>query len=146
VTYYSGNSPQQNEEAKKVFLDMGNNITYLIATPASAGTGQNLQGPDRHVIYYSHTDNAIDFWQSRDRTHRIGVDYSVPYTYIIGIGSEDRKVMRRTLKKESIHNMATQDFKGWLEENNETPLTDLFEVGQPSEDDEMRNALNHGDL
>jgi hypothetical protein len=146
VTYYSGNSPQQNEESKKVFLDMGNNITYFIATPASAGTGQNLQGPDRHVIYYSHTDNAIDFWQSRDRTHRIGVDYSVPYTYIIGIGSEDRNVMRRTLKKESIHNMATQDLKEWLKESDETPLTDLFEVGQPSEDDEMRNALNYGDL
>jgi hypothetical protein len=42
--------------------------------------------------------------------------------------------------------MATQDLKEWLEESDETPLTDLFGVGQPSEDDEMRNALNYGDL
>jgi len=64
----------------------------LIANPASAGHGITLT-ESANVIYYSRTWNLEHYWQSQDRTHRIGQSSSVLYTNLIALGTIEEKVL-----------------------------------------------------
>lgn len=47
----------------------------------------------RHAIYYSLGYSATDYWQSRDRIHRIGQDRACFYHIIEAVGSDDATVL-----------------------------------------------------
>jgi SNF2 family DNA or RNA helicase len=67
-------------------------VKVLIANPASAGHGITLT-ESANVIYYSRTWNLEHYWQSQDRTHRIGQTSSVLYTNLIALGTIEEKVL-----------------------------------------------------
>ena len=110
ATYYGATSDKQRSAAIQDFLN-GPEMSVLVANPASAGTGLNLQGSCNRVLYYSNSFNAIDRWQSEDRVHRIGTVGTVQYTDLVGKGSPDRYIMRNLRSKKSISDLALGDIQ-----------------------------------
>lgn len=86
-------------------------MDILVATPKSCGVGLNLQTPKcQNAIYYSHSDNFIDYEQSEDRIHRIGSvgDYII-YHHMVAIGGIDAKILRNLKNKKSFSSMVLGD-------------------------------------
>ena len=72
-------------------------VRYLIAHPACAGHGLTFTNC-AYNIYASLSYSLETYWQSRDRTHRIGQDRSVTYVHLICPETIDEallKVLRR---------------------------------------------------
>lgn len=117
VTYYGATSAGDRERAKSRWLDPKSGIDYFISNPAAGGTGLNLQGDCRTVVYYSNSFNAIDRWQSEDRTHRIGTKGSVTYFDLVCRGSTDRKILANLKKKKSLSDLALGDIAKMIKED-----------------------------
>ena len=115
-TFYGGTSDKDRTAAKEAFLEAGSGVDYLILNPAAGGVGLNLQGECRTNVYYSNSFNAIDRWQSEDRTHRIGTTGAVSYIDLVCKGSIDASILRNLEKKQTISNMALSDIKVILDE------------------------------
>lgn len=111
VAYYGQTSARDRDEAKRRWLDPRSEIDYLVASPSAAGTGLNLQGDCRTVVYYSNSFNAIDRWQSEDRTHRIGTKGTVTYFDLVCRGTVDRKILANLKKKKSLSDLALGGIK-----------------------------------
>ena len=79
VQYHGGVNDKDRKLAIDSFLSV-KGAQVLLANPQSAGTGLNLQGLCNRNLYYTNSFNAIDRWQSEDRTHRIGTVGAVVYT------------------------------------------------------------------
>lgn len=103
VTYYGETKKADREEAKRKFLT--GEARFFVSNPQAGGTGLNLQGKCQTVIYYSNNFNAIDRWQSEDRTHRIGMSGAVTYFDIVARGSVDRGVLANLRAKKSISDL-----------------------------------------
>ena len=69
------------------------NVKFLVAMPAVAGTGYNFQGACRTAIYYSNSFNSVERWQSEDRIHRIGTTHPVQYIDIVCKNSVDEGIL-----------------------------------------------------
>lgn len=106
---------KDREAAVKSFLTVGG-ARVFVANPQSAGTGLNLQGLCNRNLYYSNSFNAIDRWQSEDRTHRIGTKGIVTYTDLIGKGSLDNYILRNLRKKKGLSQLVLDDIRQLLEE------------------------------
>lgn len=88
-TYYGGT---WKIHRPKIISDFKNgDIDVLIANPATAGTGLNLQRSRFHY-YFSNSYSLELRAQSEDRSHRIGQDKAVLYKDIIIKGTVDEKV------------------------------------------------------
>ena len=57
-------------------------LNVLVANPSVAGEGISLHDVCKHAIYINRSFNAIEYLQSRDRIHRIGINES-PKIYLI---------------------------------------------------------------
>lgn len=114
VTYYGETSDADRKRAKEQFLDPNSGIRFFVSNPAAGGTGLNLQGECRTVIYYSNSFNAIDRWQSEDRVHRIGTLGAVTYIDLVARGTIDIKLLQNLRAKKSISDLAFDDIRQML--------------------------------
>jgi hypothetical protein len=115
-SYYGKTSDRDREEAKRLWLEEGSGIDYLVASPGAIGAGQNLQGLCHTAIYYSNTFNAIERWQSEDRIHRIGTKETCTYFDLVARGSVDAKILRNLKAKKSLSSMVLDDIKEIIDE------------------------------
>lgn len=116
VTYYGKNTATERDKAKQAWLDPKSGVDYFVSNPAAGGTGLNLQGDCRTVVYYTNSYNAIDRWQSEDRTHRIGTKASITYFDLVCRGSTDRKVLANLKSKKSLSDLALGDIAKLIKE------------------------------
>lgn len=66
----------------------------FVANPAAAGMGiDGLQEAVELALYYSHSYNREERWQSEDRIHRLGMRGTAMYVSMIAEGTVDRMVM-----------------------------------------------------
>lgn len=115
ATYYGETSPADRAAAKEAFLR--GDVSELIATPGAAGKGvDGLQKVCSDAIYYSNSFNAIDRWQSEDRTDRIGGQGTASYFDLIGRGSADRGILRNLKQKKNISDLALEDLRKIMDE------------------------------
>jgi len=112
VTYYGDTKEDAREEAKRQFLS--GEARYFIATAATGGPGLNLQGKCQTAIYYSNSFNALDRWQSEDRTHRIGMLGSMTYFDLVATGSIDRAILRNLRQKKSFSDFTLDELRAAL--------------------------------
>ena len=108
VGIYRG-SDTQKSKVKADFLS--GKLDDFIANAASGGTGLNLQGSCRNVIRYSSSYNAVHWWQSEDRTHRMGTTGSVTYFDLVAQKSIDRHRVRNLSGKKSISDLTLDDIR-----------------------------------
>jgi superfamily II DNA or RNA helicase len=111
VTYFGGTKQAEREEGVSSFLDPNSGVDYFVSNPAAGGTGLNLQGECRTVIYYSNSFNSLDRWQSEDRTHRIGTTKTVTYFDLVCVGSPDRRILANLRNKKSVSDLALGEIK-----------------------------------
>lgn len=108
VEYYGATSDKARDDAVRQFLAPGGPRVFL-SNPQAGGVGLNLQGECRHAVYYSHSFNAIDRWQSEDRIHRIGTTGPVMYTDIIANGGIDKAILANLKQKKGLSELALAD-------------------------------------
>lgn len=80
----------------------------LVANPAAAGTGLNLQHCSNN-IRYSRSYRFVDLLQAEDRTHRIGQKNSVLYLDLVCEDSTDERVLDALRKKKTASALVTAD-------------------------------------
>ena len=114
VEYTGRTSTAERKEAKELFLKNDSEVDYFVGNPAAGGTGLNLQGDCRTVIYYSNSFKAIDRWQSEDRVHRMGMRETVTYFDLICKGSPDRRILANLRAKKSVSDMAIGDIQSMI--------------------------------
>lgn len=89
---------------------------FFVSNPAAGGTGLNLQGDCRNVIYYSNSFNALHRWQSEDRTHRMGTTHSVSYFDIVAKATVDLAILRNLKAKKSLSDLTLDEIRGCISE------------------------------
>lgn len=109
VTYYGVTKAAEREEAKRRF--MSGKARFFISNAESGGSGLNLQGLCRTVIYYSNSFNALKRWQSEDRTHRMGTKASVTYFDIVAAGSVDKLILANLKGKKSLSDLTLDQIR-----------------------------------
>lgn len=112
VQYYGETKKKERNEAKAAFL--GGQARFFVATPSAGGTGLNLQGKCRNVIYYSNDYNALTRWQSEDRTHRRGTKDQVTYFDIVALRSIDKPILNNLKGKKSISDLSLDQIRQML--------------------------------
>jgi len=91
ATYYGATKRKERDEIVSLFQQ--GEIDYLVANPATAGTGLNLQASTLHY-YFSDSFKLEDRWQSEDRSHRRGQHNPVLYKDIYIRGTVDDTIKR----------------------------------------------------
>jgi len=93
------------------------NKRFAIGTPKAAGVGiDGCQNVTNRAIYYSNSEHALDYWQSRARTSRVGGDTNAFYCHLIGKGTVDRKIMRNLQQKEALSSLMLDDIRKMFED------------------------------
>lgn len=91
-------------------------IRFAVGTPKAAGVGTDgLQEVSNRAIYYSNSEHALDYWQSRARTSRIGGDMNAFYCHLIGKGTPDLKIMRNLQRKADISRATLDEIRMLLD-------------------------------
>ena len=111
LEYYGATSTADRLIAKQRFLDPNDPARILVANPAAGGTGLNLQGDCRTVIYYSNSFDAINRWQSEDRVHRIGMKFPVTYFDLVAKNTIDSRILSNLRIKKSLADLALDDIR-----------------------------------
>lgn len=114
VTYYGDTKKPDRKKAVDDFLSGKKRI--FISNQASGGTGLNLQGACRSVIYYSNDFSSLNRWQSEDRTHRIGIDGPVRYFDIIARKSIDGVLLKNLKGKTDMASFTLDGIRSALKE------------------------------
>ena len=115
VTYYGETSRKDRDIAKAAFLS--DKARVFISNTASGGTGLNLQGKCRNVVYYSNGTNAQQRWQSEDRTHRDGMEGSVTYFDLVARKTVDVLTISNIANKKSLSDLTLDQIRKALAEN-----------------------------
>ena len=105
---YDGTISDINERRETIrkFKD-DDETKLLVANPAAAGAGLNLQKA-RFAIYESMSNQAAHYMQSLDRIHRRGQTGNVEYIILLCQNTIEIKEYERLVKKE----MLSQDILG----------------------------------
>lgn len=112
MDYYGPTPTGRRKEAISRFTDENDPLEFLIASPAAAGAGLNLQGACHHAIFYTNSFNFIDREQAESRIHRIGTRDTVYNFDIIARGSVDRDVIRNLRRKKNFSDFILDDIRG----------------------------------
>lgn len=105
---YTGTDSQRHS-AKQSFIG-DESVRIFLANPQSAGTGTDgLQTVCSQALYYSNSFNALDRWQSEDRTHRRNMIGAAEYTDLIAKNSIDRYILRNLKAKKGLSAMTLDD-------------------------------------
>lgn len=83
----------------------------LLAHPASAGYGLNLQGGGHHVVWFSPTWNYEQYVQANARLHRQGQKERVIVHLMTAEGTRDEDVLRALSKKEKAQEYVIESLK-----------------------------------
>lgn len=86
-------------------------IDILLAHPASAAYGLNLQHGGNHVIWFGLTWNYELYTQANKRLHRQGQTEKVIIHHLTCNGTRDEDVMRALERKEDVQNWVMQSLK-----------------------------------
>lgn len=88
------------------------NVRYAIGSPKASGVGvDGIQHATNRAVFYSNSEHALDYWQARARTSRVGGDKNAFYLHLLGKGTVDRKIMRNLLQKEALSSMMLDDLR-----------------------------------
>lgn len=90
-------------------------VDILLAHPASAAYGLNLQDGGNHVIWFGLTWNYELYTQANKRLHRQGQTEKVIIHHLIGTGTRDEDVMQALSKKDNVQNWVMQSLKARIE-------------------------------
>ena len=86
-------------------------IDILLAHPASAAYGLNLQHGGNHVIWFGLTWNYELYTQANRRLHRQGQTEKVIIHHLTCSGTRDEDVMRALERKDDVQNWVMQSLK-----------------------------------
>lgn len=86
-------------------------VDILLAHPASAAYGLNLQQGGNHVIWFGLTWNYELYTQANKRLHRQGQTERVIIHHLICTGTRDEDVMQALEKKDDVQNWVMQSLK-----------------------------------
>lgn len=86
-------------------------IDILLAHPASAAYGLNLQHGGNHVIWFGLTWNYELYTQANKRLHRQGQTEKVIVHHLICSGTRDEDVMQALGRKDDVQNWVMQSLK-----------------------------------
>lgn len=86
-------------------------IDILLAHPASAAYGLNLQHGGNHVIWFGLTWNYELYTQANKRLHRQGQTEKVIVHHLICSGTRDEDVMQTLERKDDVQNWVMQSLK-----------------------------------
>lgn len=86
-------------------------IDILLAHPASAAYGLNLQQGGNHVIWFGLTWNYELYTQANKRLHRQGQTEKVIIHHLVCSGTRDEDVMQALEKKDDVQNWVMQSLK-----------------------------------
>ena len=86
-------------------------IDLLLAHPASAAYGLNLQQGGNHVIWFGLTWNYELYTQANARLHRQGQTEKVIIHHLICCGTRDEDVMDALERKEGAQNYVMESLK-----------------------------------
>lgn len=86
-------------------------IDVLLAHPASAAYGLNLQQGGNHVIWFGLTWNYELYTQANKRLHRQGQKERVIIHHLICSGTRDEDVMQALGRKDDVQNWVMQSLK-----------------------------------
>lgn len=89
----------------------GRQVDILLAHPASAAYGLNLQQGGNHVIWFGLTWNYEQYTQANKRLHRQGQTERVIIHHLVCAGTRDEDVMQALEKKEDVQNWVMQSLK-----------------------------------
>jgi len=88
------------------------NIRYAVGTPKSSGVGvDGMQLVTNRAVFYSNSEHALDYWQARARTSRVGGDSNAFYCHLVAKGTVDKKIMQNLLKKEALSSLMLDDLR-----------------------------------
>lgn len=92
-------------------------IPVLLANPASAGHGLNLQFGGHIAIWYSPTWNLEYYDQANKRLHRNGQKYTVLIHHLVAVGTMDERVLNIALPdKKDCQNSLLDALKAQIKE------------------------------
>lgn len=86
-------------------------IDILLAHPASAAYGLNLQQGGNHVIWFGLTWNYELYTQANKRLHRQGQTQKVIIHHLVCTGTRDEDVMEALSRKDDVQNWVMQSLK-----------------------------------
>ena len=86
-------------------------IDILLAHPASAAYGLNLQQGGNHVIWFGLTWNYELYTQANKRLHRQGQEEKVIIHHLVSSGTRDEDVMLAVEKKDDVKNWVMESLK-----------------------------------
>lgn len=86
-------------------------VDVLLAHPASAAYGLNLQQGGNHVIWFGLTWNYELYTQANKRLHRQGQTEKVIIHHLVCAGTRDEDVMQALEKKDDVQNWVMQSLK-----------------------------------
>lgn len=116
VVYAGGMSDAELAKAKKEFLDVNSGKRFFISNPSVGGAGlDGLQEVCSLSLYFSNSFNALDRWQSEDRTHRIGTPGDVKYIDLVARKTVDNKLLANLRQKKSMSELALGDIISIIE-------------------------------
>ncbi|MDD2960404.1 MAG: DEAD/DEAH box helicase [Lachnospiraceae bacterium] len=86
-------------------------IDILLAHPASAAYGLNLQQGGNHVIWFGLTWNYELYTQANKRLHRQGQTQKVIIHHLVCAGTRDEDVMQALQRKDDVQNWVMESLK-----------------------------------
>lgn len=86
-------------------------VDVLLAHPASAAYGLNLQQGGNHVIWFGLTWNYELYTQANKRLHRQGQTEKVIIHHLVSIGTRDEDVMQALEEKKDVQNWVMESLK-----------------------------------
>lgn len=86
-------------------------VDILLAHPASAAYGLNLQDGGNHVIWFGLTWNYELYTQANKRLHRQGQAEKVIIHHLVCSGTRDEDVMKALGKKDDVQNWVMESLK-----------------------------------
>lgn len=89
----------------------GGKVDILLAHPASAAYGLNLQQGGNHVIWFGLTWNYEHYTQANKRLHRQGQKERVIIHHLVCTGTRDEEVMQALEQKDDVQNWVMQSLK-----------------------------------
>lgn len=90
-------------------------IDVLLAHPASAAYGLNLQKGGNHVIWFGLTWNYEWYSQANKRLHRQGQEEKVFVHHLVCQGTRDEDVMEALARKEGAQEWVMQSLKARIQ-------------------------------
>ena len=86
-------------------------IKMLLAHPASAGYGLNLQQGGHVIVWYGMTWSLEQYLQANARLNRQGQEHTVTIYHLLTTGTIDSQVMRALERKEKGQNALLEAIK-----------------------------------